>query len=164
MLDRDMAKTSAKPSPTTNSDPAKETLMYVLHVDDDDDFLIISKRLLERQGLFQVESVLSVKEALKKLGQKQYDMIISDYQMFGRSGLDFLKELRNKGNDVPFFLFTGEYRKEIADEALNLGVDRCFDKNGNFEVVYIEVASAIKEAVKAKRVKNAKRVIRKNGE
>jgi len=153
-LDRDMVKTVAKPSPKTNADPAKETLMRVLHVDDDDDFLIISKRLLERQGSFQVESVLSVKEALQKIRQKPYEVIISDYQMFGRSGLDFLKELRDAGNDVPFFLFTGERGEEIAGEALNLGVDRYFNKNGNFEVVYVELASAIKEAVKAKRAQN----------
>jgi hypothetical protein len=43
-LDYDMEKTAAKPSPKTNVYPAKETLMRVLHVNDDDDFLIISKR------------------------------------------------------------------------------------------------------------------------
>jgi len=149
-----MVKTAAKPLPTTNANPAKETLMHVLHVDDDDDFLIISKRLLERQGSFQIDVASSVKEALQKLGQKPYDAIISDYQMFGRTGLDFLKELRNEGNDVPFFLFTGERKEEIAGEALNFGVDRCFSKNGNYEVVYVELAYAIKEAVKAKRAKN----------
>ena len=148
-----MVKTTAKPSPKTNADSAKETMMHVLHVDDDDDFLIISKRLLERQGSFQVESVLSVKEALQKIRQKPYDAIISDYQLFGRSGLDFLKELRDRGNDVPFFLFTGERREELASEALNLGADRHFNKNANYEVVYVELASAIKEAVKAKHAK-----------
>ena len=149
-----MVKIDAKQLPTTNVDPAKETLMHILHVDDDDDFLIISKRFLERQGSFQIEAALSVKEALQKLGQKSYDVIISDYQMFGRTGLDFLKELRNRGNDVPFFLFTGERREEIAVEALNFGADRCFNKNGNYEVMYVELAYAIKEAVKAKRAKN----------
>jgi len=147
-----MVKTSAKPSPTTDSDPAKETMIRVLHVDDDDNFLIISKRFLERQGSFQVESVLSVKEALQKLRQKSYDVIISDYQLFGKTGLEFLRELRDEGNDVPFFLFTGERREEIAGEALNFGADRCFNKNGNF-VVYVELACAIEEAVKAKRAK-----------
>ena len=41
-LDRDMEKIDAKQLPKTNVDSAKETLMRVLHVDDDD--LIISKR------------------------------------------------------------------------------------------------------------------------
>ena len=154
-----MRKIDAKQLPTTNVDPAKETLMHILHVDDDDDFLIISKRFLDWQGSFQIEAALSVKEALQKLGQKSYDAIISDYQMFGRTGLDFLKELRNGGNDVPFFLFTGERREEIAVEALNFGADRCFNKNGNYKAMYVKLAYAIKEAVKAKREKKtAKRI------
>ena len=148
-----MVKIDDEPSPTTTVYPAREAVIHVLHVDDDDDFLIISKRFLERQGSFQVESVLSVKEALQKIMQKPYDAIISDYQMFGRSGLDFLKELRDGGNDVPFFLFTGERREEIAIEALNHGADRYFNKNGDSEVLFVELAYAIKEAVKAKRAK-----------
>jgi len=150
-----MVKTVAKPSPKTNSDPAKETLIRVLHVDDDDDFLIISKRLLERQGQFQVESVLSVKEALQKLRQKQYDVIVSDYQMPETDGLNFLKELRDGGNDIPFFLFTGKGREEIAIEALNLGADRYFNKSGKPQTVYGELAHSLITAVKAKRAENA---------
>jgi len=147
-----MVKIDDEPSPTTTVYPAREAVIHVLHVDDDD-FLIISKRFLERQGSFQVESVLSVKEALQKIMQKPYDAIISDYQMFGRSGLDFLKELRDGGNDVPFFLFTGERREEIAIEALNHGADRYFNKNRDSEVLFVELAYAIREAVKAKRAK-----------
>jgi DNA-binding response OmpR family regulator len=153
MLDHDMIKTDAEPSPTTTVYPAREAVIHVLHVDDDDDFLIISKRFLERQGSFQVETVLSVKEALQKIMKKPYDAIISDYPMFGKSGLDFLKELRDGENDVPFFLFTGERREEIAIEALNHGSDRYFSKNGDSEVLFVELAYAIRETVKAKRAK-----------
>ena len=48
----------------------KDTLIRVLHVDDDDDFLIISKRYLEGQGSFQIETASSVNEALQKIKQK----------------------------------------------------------------------------------------------
>ena len=67
-----MRKIDAKQLPTTDVDPAKDTLMHILHVDDDDDFLIISKRFLERQGSFQIETASSVKEALQKIEQKNY--------------------------------------------------------------------------------------------
>ncbi len=43
--------------------------------------------------------------------------------MPGKSGLDFLKELRASGNDIPFILFTGKEREEVAIQALNLGAD-----------------------------------------
>jgi DNA-binding NtrC family response regulator len=146
-----MVKTVAKPSSTTNADATKDAVMRILHVDDDEDFLIISKRLLEKQDSFRVEGALSVKEALQKIGQQPYDVIISDYRMFGKSGLEFFKELRKEGKDVPFFLFTGELEEKMVNEAHDSGVVRCFSKNGNLEVVYVELASAIKEAVKSKR-------------
>jgi DNA-binding NtrC family response regulator len=50
----------------------------VLHVDDDEDFLICSKRHLQRTGEFRVETALSVKEAMKKIAKHPFDIIISD--------------------------------------------------------------------------------------
>jgi DNA-binding NtrC family response regulator len=150
-----MIKTVAKQSQTANSEEADVTLTRVLHVDDDEDFLVISKRLLERQGSFRVEIALSVRQALQKIEQNSYDVVVSDYQMFGRNGLEFLRELRADGNDVPFFLVTGDCRDEIVMEALNLGVYRCFSKNRDFDVLFVELASTINEALNAKRTKNA---------
>jgi len=132
-----------------------ETLIRVLHVDDDADFLKCSKRILELHDPFQIETALSVKEALQKIRQKPYDVIVSDYQMPERNGLNLLKELRNRGNNVPFILFTGKGREEIAIEALNLGADRYFNKNGKPETVYGELSHSIIAAVNAKRAEKA---------
>ena len=144
-----MVESPAEQLPKTVLGLIKDALIRVLHVDDDDDFLIISKRFLERQGSFQIETASSVNEALQKIKQQKYDVIISDYQMPEMTGLDFLKELRAGENDVPFILFTGECGEEITMEALNLGADRYFNKNGNLEVVYVELAHSLKKAVKS---------------
>jgi len=132
-----------------------ETLIRVLHVDDDADFLKSSKRILDMQGSFQIETALSVKEALQKIRQKPYDVIVSDYQMPETDGLNFLKELRDRGKDVPFILFTGKGREVIAIEALNLGADRYFNKSGKPKTVYGELAHSLITAVKAKRAEKA---------
>jgi PAS domain S-box-containing protein len=132
-----------------------ETLIHVLHVDDDADFLKCSKRILEMYDPFQIETAVSVKEALQKIRQKAYDVIVSDYLMPERNGLNLLKELRNRGNDVPFILFTGKGREEIAIEALNLGADRYFNKSGKPETVYGELSHSIIAAVNAKRAEKA---------
>ena len=115
-----MIEAVTKSSPKTGTEPAKEAVVRVLHVDDDDDFLVISKRLLERQGSLKVESATSVKTALQKLRQKSFDAIVSDYQMFGKTGLEFFSEIRADENDAPFFLLTGEQREEIARYEANL--------------------------------------------
>ncbi|MGD9131659.1 MAG: PAS domain S-box protein [Candidatus Bathyarchaeota archaeon] len=132
-----------------------ETLIRVLHVDDDADFLKCSKRILGVHDSFQIETALSVKEALQKLGQKSYDVIVSDHVMPEKNGLDLLKELRDKGNDIPFILFTGKGREEVAIEALNLGADQYVNKIGKPEVVYHELTHAIREMMKIRETEKA---------
>jgi PAS domain S-box-containing protein len=68
--------------------------------------------------------------------------------MPGKDGLQFLKELRQKGDKIPFIVFTGKGREEIAIEALNLGADGYFNKLGDPETVYGELAHGICQALK----------------
>jgi PAS domain S-box-containing protein len=132
-------------------DLCKEKAIRVLHVDDDAGFLTVAKQCLEEQSQLQVDTALSAKEALKKLKHSQYDVIVSDYQMPGKNGLELLKELRQKGNDVSFILFTCKGKEEIAVEALNSGVYRYVGKDGNAETTYAELKHAIFDAVKGKK-------------
>lgn len=131
---------------------AEDPVIHVLHVDDDEDFLKKSKRKLEKWGSFEIEMVSTVTEALKKIDQKSYDVIVSDYQIPELNGLAFLKKLKEKRYHIPFILFTQTYREEIAIEALNSGAYRYFNKNEK-EIVYVELAHSLKKAVKDKRAK-----------
>ena len=69
--------------------------------------------------------------------------------------LNFLKELREKGNTVPFIVFTGKGREEIAIKALNLGADGYFNKSGDPETVYGELAHGIRQAVEKRRAEQS---------
>jgi DNA-binding response OmpR family regulator len=91
-------------------------------VDDEAGFLVVAKQCVEDQSQFQVDTALSVEEAFEKLKRSEYDAIISYYQMDGKNGLEFLRELRQQGNDTMFILFTCKGKEEIAIEALNSGV------------------------------------------
>ena len=94
-------------------------------------------------------------EAFKKLLTKQYDVVVSDYEMPQKNGLQFLKELREGKNGLPFILFTGKGREEVAIEALNLGANRYLNKNGNPETVYGELCHCINEVVRIKDAEKA---------
>jgi len=125
-----------------------------LHVDDDFSTLEISKQILMDMGNFEINCARSVDEAFKKLATGNFDVVVSDYEMPQKNGLQFLKELREKKNRIPFVLFTGKGREEVAIEALNLGANRYLNKNGNSETVYCELCHCINEVV---RIKNAER-------
>jgi PAS domain S-box-containing protein len=64
-----------------------------------------------------------------------------------KNGLEFLKELREKKNQIPFILFTGKGREEVAIKALNLGADGYFNKQGSPGTVYGELIHGLKAAV-----------------
>ena len=145
-----MTESPARNSAKSSVDLA-EAPIRVLSVDDEAGFLKITKQILEVHFAFQVDTASSIDEAMDKMKKTTYDVIVSDYQMPGKDGLQFLKELRDGENDVPFILFTGKGREEIAIESLNLGADGYFNKMGDSETVYGELVHGIRQAVEKKK-------------
>ena len=135
----------------TSSALAKKDTLHILHVDDDVCLLEVSKQILLMENNFEVENVTSVDEAFQKIEQQPYDAIVSDYEMPQKNGLEFLKELREQKNDIPFILFTGKGREDVAVKALNLGADSYINKNGSPETVYCELEDAINKTVERKK-------------
>jgi PAS domain S-box-containing protein len=117
----------------------------ILHVDDDSRFLKATKRCLELDAPILVDTATSVKEALGKLKRKKCDAVISDYQMPEKDGLEFLKELRQKGNSIPFIMFTEKSSEEVVIKALNLGANQYLNKTGETREICSELAHRIEE-------------------
>jgi PAS domain S-box-containing protein len=152
-----MASPAAESLPKGNTAPTEETVTHILYVDNEAGLLKAAKPILEMQGSFHVETASSVEEAMKKMEDKTFDVIVSDYIMPGKDGLEFLKELRDSGDSIPFIIFTGKGREEVAIEALNLGADQYINKIGKTEAVYSELAHSIRTVVKSKRAAEALR-------
>jgi PAS domain S-box-containing protein len=149
-----MTKATVVPLPEAVGD-LTEAPINVLHVDDDADYLKTTKQIVEMQGSFKVETAPSVEEAQEKMRKKEFDVIISDYIMPRKDGLEFLRELRDSGNKIPFIIFTGKGREIVAIKALNLGADQYINKIGKPEVIYTELSHAIREVVKIKQAGKA---------
>ena len=123
----------------------------ILYVVEENGLLEIAKQLLEPLGPFIMDSALSVEEALEKMQDTVYDAIVSDYMLPGTDGLQFLKHLRDEGNDVPFILLTGKDMEDVAIQALNLGADHYVSKSLNLELMFNELANDIVESVERRR-------------
>ncbi len=111
--------------------------------------------LLDLYSGFEIDWACCVDEGFKKLASGKHDIVVSDYEMPQKDGLEFLKELRERNNIIPFILFTGKGREEVAIRALNLGVDGYFNKQGSPETVYCELVDAINKTVERKKTKKA---------
>ncbi len=132
-------------------------MISVLYVDDEPDLLELGKLFLERDGEFSVTTTCSAPEGLEKLSLSAFDAVISDYQMPDMDGLEFLKQLREKKNDIPFILFTGRGREEIVIEALNNGADFYLQKGGDVKAQFAELASKVQQAVKRRHAERSLR-------
>ena len=120
--------------------------MRILCVDDDPIVLDITKEFLSANG-FEVELANSATEALEMLDKSPYDALVSDFQMPMIDGIELLKHLRSRLNTIPFILFTGRGREELAIEALNCGADHYLQKGGEPRVQFAELAHLLQRAV-----------------
>ncbi len=81
----------------------------VLIVDDDPEVLnSLRKELSKDSDFYQVEFVSSGKEALEKLEEEDYDLLITDIRMPGMDGVELLVEILNRGKWVHVMVASGE--------------------------------------------------------
>ena len=118
----------------------------VLHVDDDPDFGALATVALEREDeAFEVTTAASADEGLAKLEAGTFECVVSDYQMPGTDGLEFLRRVRESYPDLPFVLFTGRGSEEVASEAISAGVTDYLQKGGPER--YTVLANRVENAV-----------------
>ncbi|MFO7990970.1 MAG: PAS domain S-box protein [Thermoplasmata archaeon] len=125
--------------------------MKVLLVDDEEGIRHQAKIFLEKiYGQLDVSLAASGKEAIQRLDKEYFAAVVSDYQMPRMNGIELLEELRDQGNDIPFIIFTGKGREEVAMKALNLGADGYIQKGGDVKSQYTLLANTIKQIVEKK--------------
>ena len=111
--------------------PAMPTapLLRVLHLEDSEFDHELMKAHLQRGGLnVEVRRIDSEGEFLGALKQ-EWDVVVSDYNLPGFSGLVALDLLKASGRDVPFVLVSGEIGEDTAVEAMRNGASDYLLKN-----------------------------------
>jgi PAS domain S-box-containing protein len=103
--------------------------LRVLHVDDEPDFADLVATFLERENeRFELRTASSASEGLDRLAEEDFDCIVSDYDMPGQNGIEFLETVRKEHPELPFILFTGKGSEEVASDAISAGVDDYLQK------------------------------------
>ena len=133
----------------------------VLHVDDEPDFAEVTAEFLKHEDdSFAVETATSASEALNQLAGDDFDCIVSDYDMPGQNGIEFLKCVRKRAPNLPFVLFTGKGSEEIAGEAISAGVTDYLQKNSGTDQ-YTVLANRLRNAVRRHRAEKDRKRQRK---
>lgn len=111
-----------------------DRLIRVLHVEDDPSFADLTATFLEREGEnLTVETAPNASQGLDRLAAEEFDCIVSDYDMPGQNGIEFLEAVRDRYPDLPFILFTGKGSEEVASDAISVGVSDYVQKKSGSE-------------------------------
>jgi two-component system chemotaxis response regulator CheY len=119
--------------------------MQILVVDDYQTMIRIIKNLLKQLGFINIDEATDGGMALEKIAAKQYGLIISDWNMEPMTGLDLLKDIRGKGNKVPFIMVTAESKTENVLAAREAGVNNYIVKPFNADTLKTKLTSVLGE-------------------
>ncbi len=98
---------------------AEKTSILIL-----DDEPIVSKRLkpsLEKKG-YEVETFTSSADALKRVQERRFDIVVTDLKMEGVDGMQFLTEVKEQYPETEVIVITGFATMATAKESFNKGV------------------------------------------
>jgi two-component system, cell cycle sensor histidine kinase and response regulator CckA len=95
---------------------------HVMYIDDDQALVFLIERALGRRG-FRVSTFTEPELALQALraNPQAYDLLVTDYNMPGISGVDVLRQTREIRPDLPVALASGYVTPEIEQTALAAG-------------------------------------------
>ena len=126
---------------------AVDTTMSVLIVDDYKTMLRIIRNLLKQIGFENVDDAADGAEALERLREKEYGLVISDWNMEPMTGFELLKEVRadDKMRKTPFIMVTAESKTDNVVAAKQAGVDNYIVKPFNAETLKKKMIAVIGE-------------------
>ena len=113
-----------------NSKPPKEIIL----VDDDKYSLETLSKLLTEDG-YKVVGCLNGKEALEKMKNKKYDIIITDLRMPEMGGIELLKNIKKINPEISVIIITAFGEVDTYLEAIDSGAFDYIHKPINYEVL-----------------------------
>ena len=119
--------------------------MPILIVDDYRTMLKIIRNLLKQLGFTNVEEATDGSEALGKLREGEFDLVISDWNMEPMTGLQLWKEVRadDRLRAVPFIIITAESKIENVVAAKEAGVSNYIVKPFNAATLKAKLTSVL---------------------
>jgi two-component system chemotaxis response regulator CheY len=116
---------------------ALDPSMPILVVDDYQTMIRIIRNLLKQLGFEEVDDALDGTQALAKMKQRKYGLVISDWNMEPMTGYDLLKAVRSDDNlkEMPFIMVTAESKTDNVIAAKKAGVNSYIVKPFNAQTL-----------------------------
>ena len=126
----------------------------ILIVDDEPNICHLLKELLA-QNDYVIETCLNGQDAVAKVRDTQYDMVISDLKMPGINGIELIKTVKTGSPETATVLVTGYATVETAVKALRQGADDYVTKPFNIE----ELRKVVTRGLESKQLRQSNRTL-----
>ncbi len=93
----------------------------ILIVDDEEIVIRSCRRILGDSNLYALDSAPGGMEALRKVDENEYDLLVLDIMMPGIDGLEVLQQVKERHPDVDVIMVTGLSQVQTAVKAMKLG-------------------------------------------
>jgi signal transduction histidine kinase len=98
--------------------------------DDEDDFLLTRDLISELGGRYTLDWIATYEGGLEAICSATHDVILLDYRLGTRSGIELLREAQAQRCSGPIILLTGQGQSRTDLEALDAGADDYLEKSG----------------------------------
>jgi two-component system chemotaxis response regulator CheY len=119
--------------------------MPILIVDDYKTMLRIIRNLLKQLGFDNVDEATDGSQALQKLRQREFGLVISDWNMEPMTGIELLREVRADARlkSLPFIMVTAESKTENVISAKAAGVSNYIVKPFNAATLKMKLSAVL---------------------
>lgn len=134
-------------------DTPEQKMPKILIVDDVESMRLFTEKLLKEMGFRHVEEARSGEQAFNMLinasKKEPFDIVITDWEMQGKSGLELLRDIRINETlaDTQVFLLTSHGSQNHIMQAIQAGVTGYLVKPINFNILKKKLASYLPKQV-----------------
>ena len=126
---------------------AVDLSMPVLIVDDYNTMIRIIRNLLKQLGFEDIDDASDGSQALAKMRERHYGLVISDWNMEPMTGYDLLQQVRSDPglSATPFIMVTAESKTENVIAAKKAGVNNYIVKPFNADTLRAKIEAVFRD-------------------
>ncbi|MBD3241434.1 MAG: response regulator [Chitinivibrionales bacterium] len=135
----------------------------LLVVDDETSLRLLLSKELAREG-YDTEAVSGGEQALARLREETYNVVLLDIVMPGMDGLSVLRQIRDSGHSAEVIMLTGNATVENAIQCMKLGAFEYVRKPYQLAELLIHIERAIKHQRSQLGIEILKEELRRSGQ
>src|ERR1700712_3335482 len=132
----------------------------ILIIDDEKAIRKTLSEILSYEG-YKMEEAADGEEGLKKVKEKEYDVVLCDIKMPKMDGIEFLEKAKEANPDVPIIMISGHGTIETAVEAVKKGAYDYISKPPDLNRLLITIRNAMDKTTLVAETKVLKRKVSK---